>query len=376
MGTVDTKTFNMALGVAGVAIAGRGYTPVLMNALLAAKDGILTIAGTNLAVGISSRIGYEGEDFSITLPHTLLNNWTNLASSPTLEFKIDEPTQTVTLVSGRSTSKIKGISADEFPSLPTQETELATIHAATLAQALKAVVLAAAFEHTNPILQGVLFRFSGHECVLAAIDGYCLSVQVIELSTPIDGVQSFIIPGESVKSLIKMLPKKGDAVVTCGVSKHNANMIFKVEDTEFTTRIIDGQFPDYERFVPLPSDQSIEIKCDKTGFQQALKRIALYLDKSNTVVRVDTDDEAIRLSSANVEIGNADETVEAEINKQGMPKTSAFNVGYLNEALQAIDSEKLILQVIDERSPLVFRPDVLNTKNFFLVMPMRVPERQ
>ncbi len=162
--TILQENFKRGLAVVGRAIPPKGSLPVLSNVLLNTEDGMLKLAGTNLAIGIICSIGAKVEqDGAITIPAKLLSEVVgNLPNEP-ITLSLDEKTQTLKLICGRFQTEIKGIEADEFPTIPIVQGQqpLVTLPGATLKEAIEQVSIAAATEDTRPVLAGICLRLSG-----------------------------------------------------------------------------------------------------------------------------------------------------------------------------------------------------------------------
>ena len=372
------ENLKRGLAIVGHAVAGRSTLPVLSNILLATESGRLKLAGNNLEIGITALVGAKvDEDGAITVPAKLLADLIGNLPNDTVDLDVDARTQTLTVICRGTKASIKGIDADEFPSMPTVQAEapLVELPPDVLREVINQVVVAAAAEHTNPILQGVLIRINGAQATFAAIDGYRLAVRSFELPEPARETIELVIPSRAMQELGRTV---GDAETPVALysSANGGQVIFHTDTIDFVSRVIDGKFPDYERFVP-PVSRDMTRSVINTGeLLRAVKRIALFSQAAGNIVtltmeRGDGGAPGRLILNANAaEIGESVEQVDALI--EGEDGKLALNVRYLQEALAAIARDQVALESQTPNSPGVFKP-VGGPEYLHLVMPMRIP---
>ncbi|MCA0350849.1 MAG: DNA polymerase III subunit beta [Chloroflexi bacterium] len=374
------ENLKRGLALAGHAVAGRSSLPVLANILLATESGRLKLAGNNLEIGITALVGAKvDEDGAITIPAKLLSDLVGNLPNDTVELEVDPRTKTLTVTCRGTKASIKGLEADEFPAMLTfgNEPVLAYIPPELLRKVVGQVVVAAAAENTNPnpILQGVLIRLSGTQATFAAIDGYRLAVRTIELPEPVAHDAELVIPSKAMAELGRTLGDS-ETPIAMSITPNGGQVIFHSDTVDFVSRVIDGKFPDYERFVPPASNTSTRSVISTAEFSRAVKRIALFSQAAGNIVtltmeRGDGSEPGRLLLNANAaEIGESVEAISALID--GDDGKLALNVRYLQEALGAIDTDQVALETQTPNSPGVFRP-IGGDEYLHLVMPMRIP---
>ncbi len=372
------ENLKRGLAIVGHAVASRSTLPVLSNILLATESGRLKLAGNNLEIGITALVGAKvDEDGAITVPAKLLSDLIGNLPNDTVNLDVDARTQTLTVVCRGTKASIKGIEADEFPTMPSfvGSEPLAMLPPELLREVIGQVVVAAAAEHTNPILQGVLIRLSGTQATFAAIDGYRLAVRSFELPEPARQTLELVIPARAMLELGRTVGDS-EAAVAMSVTASGGQVIFHTDTVDFVSRVIDGKFPDYERFVPPTSRDMTRSIINTAELLRAVKRIALFSQAAGNIVTLPMENSdsgrpgRLILNANAAEVGEAVEQVDALVEGEG--GKLALNVRYLQEAINVIDTDQVVLESQTPNSPGVFKP-VGGPEYLHLVMPMRIP---
>lgn len=372
------ENLKRGLAIVSHAVASRSTLPVLSNILLSTEDGRLRLAANNLEISITVLVGARiDEDGAVTVPAKLLTDLIGNLPNDTVELELDSRTQTLAVVCRGTKAAIKGIEADEFPAVPVidaQAEPLALLPPGILREVIGQVALAAAVEHTNPILQGVLLRLNGIHATFAAIDGYRLAVRTIELPEPARENIDIVIPARALTELGRTVGD-ADEPVAMLVTNNNSQVIFHTDMVDFVSRVIDGKFPDYERFVPQKTPDTTRTVLTTDELLKAVKRVALFSQAAGNIVTLSMEGRAgqpghLTLSATANEVGETLEQVDALLDGEG--GKLALNVKYLQEALSVINSDQVALETQSPNSPGVFRP-VGGPDYLHLVMPMRIP---
>ena len=363
---------NLARGLAVVsrAVSNRSTLPVLANVLLKTEDGGLRLTTTNLEIGLIYWVpGKVETDGATTVPARLL---TDLVSSLPGGQRIDLETgagETLHVTSGPFQSHVKGIDADEFPSIqPTGERPTTRIAQNVLKQALEETAFAAATDEARPILTGVLCRFEGDTVTLAAADNYRIAVKTLQTLLPVEET-SLVVPARSYTELMRILSDTDDPVDIM-LAPARSQVIFHVDTIELVSRLIDGQFPNYQQVVP--SSHSTRAIVDRDELLKAVRLSALIASSAANVVKLRIGEEGsagITIAAA-ADVGDAEGQVEATL--EGDPVTVAFNARYLTEALQNVDGDQLALELNGPLSSGVFKP-VGDDDYVHVIMPVRTP---
>ncbi len=363
---------NLARGlqVASRAVSTRNTLPVLANVLLRTEDAGLKLTATNLEIGVTAWVpGKIDQEGSLTVPARLFNDLVaGLPSGERIELEADGAT-TLRVKAGRYQTQLRGIDAEEFPVIPSPgERPTTRVSQKELRRALSEVVFAAASDEARPILTGVLTRLSGDQLTLAAADNYRIAVRTLPVLDPVEDI-SLVVPARSYAELMRVLTDTDDPVDIM-LASSKSQILFHVQDVDIVSRLIDGQFPNYQQV--LPSSHSTRAVVERDDLLKAVRLSALIASSAANVIRLRMGDEGsgtITIAAA-ADVGETEGEVEAAI--EGDPVQISFNARYLQEALQALDHEQLALELSGPLSPGVLRPT--NDEDYVhVIMPVRTP---
>ena len=360
---------NLARGLSVVsrAVSNRSL-PVLTNVLLKTEDAGLKLTATNLEIGITYWVpGKIESDGATSVPARLLTDLVNsLPGGEPIDLELGEG-ETLHIRSGRFESNIKGISADDFPTVQTAgERPVTRIPQNVLRHALEETAFAAASDEARPILTGVLARFEGDQLTLAAADNYRIAVKTITILDPVEET-SVVIPARALHELSRVLTDTDDPVSV--VLAHARNQIlFHLEGVDLVSRLIDGQYPNYQSV--LPASHSTRAVLDREELLRAVRPAALIAHESANIVKlgVGLDGDPGITVSANAEVGDHVGRIEAEVEGDGT--TIAFNARFLADVLTNVDAEQFALELNGPLSPGVFKP-LGDDRYVHVVMPLR-----
>jgi DNA polymerase-3 subunit beta len=364
---------NLARGLSLVsrAVSSRATLPVLANVLLKTQDGGLRLTATNLEIGISVWVpGKIDQDGTTTVPARLITDVVGgLPGGERVDLEL-EGEQTLLIRAGSYKTHLRGIDAEEFPVIPAAgERPTTQVSQKALRRALSEVTFAAASDETRPILTGVLTQFSGTTLTLAAADNYRIAVKTLEMLQSVEET-SVVIPARSYTELMRVLGDTDDPVDII-LAQAKSQVIFKVDTTEVVSRLIDGQFPNYQSV--LPTSHSTRALVDRDELLKAVRLTALIASSSANVVRLgfgEADSPGSIAVNAKADIGDAEGQVEAQL--EGDPVTIAFNARYMVEALQNMEAEQLAVELSGPLAPGVLKP-VDDPAYVHVIMPVRTP---
>ena len=360
---------NLARGLSVVsrAVSNRSL-PVLTNVLLKTEDGGLKLTATNLEIGITYWVPGKIEvDGATSVPARLLTDLVNsLPGGEPIQLELADG-ETLHIRAGRFESNIKGIPAEDFPTVQTAgERPITRVAQKILRQALDETAFAAASDEARPILTGVLARFEGDQLTLAAADNYRIAVKTITVLDPVEET-SVVIPARALHELSRILADTDDPVSI--VLAHSRNqLLFHLEGVDLVTRLIDGQYPNYQSV--LPASHATRAVLDREELLRAVRPAALIAHESANIVKlgVGLDGDGAITVSANAEVGDHIGRVEAAIEGDGT--TIAFNARFLADVLTNVDADQFALELNGPLSPGVFKP-VGDDRYVHVVMPLR-----
>ena len=343
----------------------RQTLPVLANFMLAARDGRLTVTGTDMEVELISSVAadvvQEGE---ITVPARKLVDIVK-ALPDGANIKVSVSDEKATLIAGRSRFTLATLPASEFPATDQVETlENIAVAEVSLKKMMDKTSFAMANQDVRYYLNGLLFDFAGQQLRAIATDGHRLAICDLESSIDITSDRQLIVPRKGVMELSRMLSGDEDEV-TLAIGRNHVRLV--KGDTTFTSKLIDGRFPDYKAVVPVGADKQMLV--DKATFIHALQRAAILSNEKYRGVKLEAAGSTIKIVAHNPQHEEAVEEVEAELNFDRL--AVGFNVTYLLDALMAIDTDQVSLELKDANSScLVSAPD--SDINRHVVMPLKL----
>ncbi len=360
---------NLARGLSVVshAVSSRSTLPVLANVLLRTEDAGLKLTATNLEIGITYWVpGKIETDGAITVPARLLTDVVNSLPNERVDLELLDGDR-LHLRCGRFETHLRGIDADEFPAIPAAgERPTTRVSQRVLRRALAEVAFAAATDEARPILTGVLTRFEGDRITLAAADNYRIAITTIQ---GLDAVEetSVVVPARSYMELARVLTDTDDPVEIILAAQKN-QVLFHLEGVDLVSRLIDGQFPNYQQV--LPATHATRVELDRDDLLKAVRIAAYIASASANIVKLQVapDGAAHVTVGAAADVGDHQGVVDAVIEGDGT--TIAFNARYLADVLQNVDADRFAIELNGPLSPGVFRPADGRTYTH-VVMPVR-----
>ena len=367
---------NLARGLSTVsrAVSPRSTLPVLGNVLIASDEGRLRLSATNLELGITCWIGAKiEEEGSTTVPARTFSDLVNNLPDSQVRLSLDTKVQSLNLRSGSSTNDIKCIDAQDFPPFPTVEADAGlTLNVDDLRQMISQVVLAASTDDARPVLTGVLIEVSGNTMTMAAADGFRLSVRTAQLAEKVSGPTKAIIPARALAELGRIL-SDGEETVTMTLPPNRGQVIFRSKNVELVSQLIDGTFPDYRSIIP--TSYATRSVLSTSSFLKACKAADIFAREAAHSARLhiapgtQLEPGKLEITATAAETGSNETMVDATVD--GTAIDIAFNVRFLVEVLNVIDTPNVALETNSTSSPGVIKP--VGREDFLhVVMPMHL----
>jgi DNA polymerase III subunit beta len=341
--------------------------PILSNVLVTATKTGVQVTAFDLDVGLVSEHPAEvTKQGSIAVSaRTLFDIVQNVPEAHLTVRKL--PNHHAEIVSGSSQFKIVGMSPEEYPKLPKEDdVPQVAIPGAILLEMIRKTAFAISSDETRYILNGVYFEPRPDGCVrMVATDGHRLALVEREMAGDFRLKGGVIIPRKGLLELKRLLEEAPDAECHLGFAVNSA--LFRKTGLTMVMRLIDGQFPEYQRVIPKEGERKVRL--NRIHFLEALRRTALLsVDKSNAV-KLSLSENQLRLTSQNPDLGEAKDDLEVAFS--GSDITIGFNARYLSDVLAALDDAEVMFELGDEHSPGVLHaPD--DRSYTAVVMPMRV----
>ncbi len=355
-----------ALNVVGKIVGNRATLPVLANVLIKTDSNRLKISSTNLEIGINTWIGAKVEQTgAITVPARLMADYVSSLTEGNIG--IEQSKQTLHLKSHQTDSHINGIEAKEFPSIPEfNKAPLLQVEAKKLKDALARVVGAASFDDTRPILNGLLFSTNKTKLTIVATDSYRLAEKVLDLAVAPTEQLKIIVPARTTQELLRMIDNESGDVEL--LAEEN-QVMFRFNDTELISRLIDGEYPDYQQLIPTDVLTSVELPTKE--IQGVTKLAALFARESggSVTLSVNAKDQKLETRATATQVGDSVSSMDAKIT--GEDATISLNSRYLLDALASLNSEQLRIEITGKINPCLLRPLEKTGEYLHLIMPLR-----
>lgn len=371
---------NLNLGLAHTArvIPSRPQMPILANILLSAKKEGLQIIASNAETTIITEVGAKVEsEGEITVPGRTFTEIIGSLSAGKIVLELTEGILTVK--AGGFSGKINGVAAAEYPKM-TEIVEgggVMEIEKEELLTAVTRAVAATATDESRAVLTGVLFRTKEKELLLAATDGFRLSVVTLSGSKKgeVEPKEHFIIPAKSLIEVVRVATEAGgkeekEKKIKLVFSPDGTQVVFDLGETKIFSRLITGNFPDFEKIIP--ANFSVKIGISSEEFMKAVKLAAVFARESANIVKLGVVGRQMTVVSQATQAGENE--VKLDVQNEGKSEeemTIAFNYRYLMDFLNVANSSEVTVELNGALAPGVFR--VKGEASFLhIIMPVRV----
>ncbi len=339
--------------------------PVLSNLLLKISPDSVSIAATDMEVELITTIGEKlGVECDITIPaRKLADICRTLPQGAALSFEVKD--ERIIIQSGKSRFILSGMPAQDFPVVDISETEAKfSINRARLCKLIENTQFAMGKQDVRYYLNGLLMVIGSDSLRCVATDGHRLALDEIELDISMDESKEIIVPRKGVVELLRLL-NEGEEDVEFQVSSNHIRVA--CNDICFTSKLIDGKFPDYQRVIPEKAE-SVLIS-DKEELKQSLTRVSILSNEKYHGVRIICNTNKLQALAQNADQDEAEE--EIDVQYQGEDLEIGFNVSYLLDPLLVINTEEVVLSIADPSSSCLILPNGASQCKY-VVMPMRL----
>jgi DNA polymerase-3 subunit beta len=359
----ERDTLADAIAIAQRAVASRtGALPVLSGLRVSPTDNAVELVGSDLELTIRVEAPAETNgDGSAVVPARLFSEIVHKLDPGTVavEFTDDE----ARVEAGRFRTSLRTLSAADFPRLTEPEGAGVKVAAGALTEALRQVVPAASRDDARPILTGVLLAASAGGLRLVATDSYRLAVRDLQGVSMLPEGQKVLVAAKGLNEVQRLLGEEEIEVVLA-----EREVVFRVGRTSVTTRLIEGDFPNYEQLIPSGYPNRLTVARDQLS--AAINRVRLVGQGRDTApIRLAMTAEGLELSAVAQDVGEAHEAVEAKF--EGSDVTVAFNSQFLLEGIDAAAGSEVVIESIDPLKPAVLKGT--DSADFlYLLMPVRI----
>jgi len=342
--------------------------PILANVLLEGTGNEVTLLATDLEVALRSRCeAAVNKPGSVTMPAKKLYEVVRALPDGDVNIATDKGGTTVKVSGGQFSSKMPTLPREDFPSLPEAGGGVkATINGKSLLQMVTKTQFAITGEDTRFYLNGAQFVLKPDDMTLVATDGHRLAlVNVKHDGQKGDDIKA-ILPRKTLSELSRLLAE-GDTDVK--YERGENHLFFEIGPRLLISRMIDGQFPAYDRVIPKGNDKNVEFDRDK--LTQAVRRVAILSNERSRAVKMILEKGKVEVTSSSPEFGEAHEPIPTDYN--GPSLTICFNAQYVLDFLNVVESEVVALELKDEVSQAVMKPVAADGYDYtYVIMPMRV----
>jgi DNA polymerase-3 subunit beta len=353
------KPLQAVIGV----VERRQTMPILSNVLLVAKGNDLAVTATDLEVELvaQSEVSVEAGGEITVSGRKLLDICRALPEGSEVDVSVSG--EKVVVKSGRSKFSLATLPAAEFPTVEDIKAgQTVTVDQAVLGRLIEKTHFSMAQQDVRYYLNGMLLETGGKHLRAVATDGHRLALCEAEVDSAVDE-QQVIVPRKGVLELQRLLSGEGSVDVELGEN----HVRIQLDGIRFTSKLIDGRFPEYERVIP--QDSSNELTADRDALRSALQRTAILSNEKYRGIRLIIRDSGVVMQAHNPEQEEAEE--ELEVAYSGEDIEIGFNVNYLLDALGGVDGDEVSVSVQDGNSScLIRKPGTDESK--FVVMPMRL----
>ncbi|BET95081.1 DNA polymerase III subunit beta [Xenorhabdus taiwanensis] len=346
-------------------LGGRPTLPILGNLLLQVTEGSLLLTGTDLEMEMKARVTLTQphEQGATTVPaRKFFDIWRGLPDGAEISVELDG--DRILVRSGRSRFSLSTLPASDFPNLDDWQSEVEfSLPQATLKRLIESTQFSMAHQDVRYYLNGMLFETESEELRTIATDGHRLAVCSMNIGQNLPS-HSVIVPRKGVIELMRLLDG-GDNPLQLQIGSNNIRA--HVGDFIFTSKLVDGRFPDYRRVLPKNPDKTLEANCDT--LKQAFSRAAILSNEKFRGVRIYLSENQLRITANNPEQEEAEEIVD--VSYQGTEMEIGFNVSYILDVLNALKCEQVSLLLTDATSSVKIENSASQAAAY-VVMPMRL----
>jgi len=345
-------------------IIGKNLTlPILNNLLLKTDKGRLKISSTNLEIGIntwvSGKIEKEGE---ITCPAKILSNFIN--NLPNKKIELENKGNLLNIKCDNYRASLNCLSADDFPIIPQTKQEVVFgADSSYFRLAMSQVIGLSSLSESRPEITGIFMKIDKKDIKIAATDSFRLGEKIVfDIDKNNEDSYSLIIPQKTAQELVRILNEESGQL---SIAVENNQIFFYLGETQIISRLIDGQYPDYQQIIP--KNFNITAIADREEILNNIKIAGLFSAKSS-IIKILLQANKFEILAQDPDLGENRSQIEAEI--KGGPITVNLNYRFLIDGLNNIKTKKVFLGFNSDSSPVIIKP--IGEDNYlYLIMPIK-----
>jgi DNA polymerase-3 subunit beta len=343
--------------------------PILTNILIEALENKLKISATDLDISISNTLDCSvTKKGAVALPAKIL--FEIIRELPESEIAFESTNTRVEIRVPNGSYKIAAVSSDDFPKLPAVNTKKEIrIPAGDLVQMIRKTTFACSTDETRPALNGILWQTQGDRMQMVATDGHRLAKVAVE-NTVLKGIsEDIIIPPKVLNLIPKFVVNDSEEI---GVIFGENNIIFNLDNTILTSRLIEGPYPNFEQVIPSSSDKKMVVS--KEDLAGAVRRVSILSNALTHQVKFAAQSESLELSTSNADVGGeGKESVSCEYS--GDAVEIGYNATYILDILSKIEEDEVIFELSSSvAAGVVYSPAIPKEEFLCLIMPLRLAD--
>ena len=354
------------LQIAGGAIGSNPVLPILEDFLFTIENNKLSIAATDLETSITTQIEVMSDgNGTVAIPAKILLETLKALPQQPITVSVNEENFAIEITSAYGKYRLAGENGSDFPNIPEADNvDSLSLQADNLAQAIGKTLFATSNDELRPAMTGVYFQVDFNKLTFVATDAHKL-VKYTFKDTKSEVVTSFIVPKKAL-TLLKGILSGHDQV---NLSFNKANAFFNFGEVNLVCRLIDARYPDYNAVIPVDNPNLLTVV--KSDFQNSLKRIAIYANKTTNQVILNINEGSLTVSAQDLDFSN-EATEQLTCTYDGTPLTIGFNAKFLIEMLNVLESEEVKMELSTATRAGILLPveEVENEEILMLVMPV------
>ena len=364
--SVSSSDLLKQLQIAGGAIGSNPVLPILEDFLFIIKNNILNIAATDLETSITTEIEVMSDsDGSVAIPAKILLDTLKALPQQPITFSVNEDNFGIEITSAYGKYKLAGENGADFPSIPSADDEATiSIPAALLSQGINKTIFATSNDELRPAMTGVYFQIDENKLTFVATDAHKL-VRYSFTDIKSDTATNFIVPKKALNLLKNSLPQNDEVKI----AYNKANAFFSFGNVNMVCRLIDARYPDYNAVIPIDNPNRFIV--NRSDFQNSLKRIAIYANKTTNQVILNINDKSLTVSAQDLDFSN-EATEQLTCSFNGDPLTIGFNAKFLVEMLGVMEGDEIRMELSTPTRAGILKPtdDIDGQDILMLVMPV------
>ncbi len=350
------------------AIPSNPQLPILSSVLFSVADNGLTLAATDLYLGIRTKVKLNTEEtIAVTIPGIMFRDLVNSFNDEDVQISIKE--DHLDLKSGTSQAKLPVQSSVEYPDFPEIKGQKISVSVEVLNEILQMVSYASSLDQVRPILTTIMFEFGQSGLEVVATDGFRLAVlKYPELKT--EFVQRLLIPAKSFDEVTRIINQGESAEVNFQIDQELKQIKVETDNNEIFIRLVEGEYPPYQKIIPESYTTKVEV--DGESLKEELQRAMIFSREASNIVKFQIMSDRLLIKSVSPALGEYNgEIALIKDNNQHVDQEIAFDIRYLLDFLNSVAPQKIIFCMNESLKPAAFNVD--QRDNFtYIVMPFRV----